>query len=269
VVAQADARALARASNETNHVGNVAPTTQANPYGLPPVTVVIPTRDRGDRVLGTLRSILAGSLAPARVIVADQSKDGSTEAALAPFEADRQVQCVRTTTTGISAALNDGIAQAETELIAITGDDCDVACTWLEELARELAANPATGIVFGTVRPGRDAVDARFTPSYVVSKRATARSMFAKHRVAGTSACMALRKSVWAELGGFDEMLGVGSPLRSAEEVDLTLRALLAGFEVCETPMAEVVHHGDFAHEERGQLIGRNWYGTGAAFAKP
>lgn len=79
---------------------------------------------------------------------------------------------------------------------------------------------------------------------------------------------MALRKSVWRKLGGFDEMLGIGAPLGSAEDTDLTIRALLDGAFVYETPEAAVIHHGFFSWDRQRPLIQRNWYGTGAAFAK-
>ena len=43
---------------------------------------------------------------------------------------------------------------------------------------------------------------------------------------------MGLRRSVWEALGGFDQMFGTGASLHSAEDLDLTLRALLKGHAI-------------------------------------
>ena len=107
-----------------------------------------------------------------------------------------------------------------------------------------------------------------FVPGYVRREAVLARSIRDAHLLGGTSASMALRKSAWQRLRGFDEMLGVGTPLGSAEDTDLTIRALLEGHLVYETPDAVVIHHGFFPWDQRLLLIRRNWYGTGAAFAK-
>jgi GT2 family glycosyltransferase len=234
---------------------------------LPPAAVVIPTRDRGDSAVRTVRSILAGSFSPPMVVVSDQSRDDTTANALAPLLGDPRVRHVRTATSGISAALNRGIEHTACEYIAITGDDCEATSAWLGELVGVLASDSATGVVFSTALPGDGDKAAGFTPSYA-AQNAVARSIRQKHLVTGTSQCMALRRSLWEQLGGFDEMLGVGSPLRSAEETDFTIRALLAGSTARETTRAEVIHHGYYTYGQRRLLLRRNWYGTGAAFVK-
>jgi len=117
------------------------------------------------------------------------------------------------------------------------------------------------------VLPGRDGDPTGFAPAYA-ARDVVARTAREKHLISGTSACMALRRVVWERVGGFDELLGVGGALESAEDADMTIRSLLAGFAVRETPRAAVVHRGWYTYAARRDLIRRNWYGTGAAFAK-
>jgi glycosyltransferase involved in cell wall biosynthesis len=202
------------------------------------------------------------------VRVVDQSENDATEVAVKQVADDSRVKYVRSATVGLSAALNRGIENASGEIIAITGDDCEVHADWLSELTSPFVTDPRIGIVFGSVLPGPHDSSRGFVPAYEQRNAMLACSVREAHLVGGTSASMGLRKSVWDALGGFDEMLGVGSPLRAAEEVDLTMRALLGGFGVYQTPRAAVVHQGFLPWDELRTLIQRNWYGTGAAFAK-
>jgi hypothetical protein len=79
---------------------------------------------------------------------------------------------------------------------------------------------------------------------------------------------MGLKRSVWRDLSGFDEMLGVGAPLRANSEGDLVIRALKRGCFVYETPSVQVIHTGFRTWEEGLSLIPRYWFGTGVMYAK-
>ena len=79
---------------------------------------------------------------------------------------------------------------------------------------------------------------------------------------------MALRKSVWAELGGFDLLLGAGGRFRAGEELDLVIRALEAGHWVYETDRAEVVHWGARQISQKSALAYDYSLGIGAVYLK-
>jgi GT2 family glycosyltransferase len=230
--------------------------------------VVIPTRNRGDSIVRTVRSILLNDCSDLEVIVVDQSDDNGTEISLQPLLSERQFSYIRTTTRGLSAALNVGVALAQAEIIAITNDDCEAHKDWLKELDSAFAIDARIGIVFGNVLPGPHDRSLGFVPAYVRDTELLAWNASEKHNFAGTTACMGVRRSVWQVLGGFDEMFGKGAPLHSAEDLDLTLRALLKGHAVYETPRVSVVHHGFYRQEQRAIIVHQYWYGTGAAFAK-
>jgi GT2 family glycosyltransferase len=232
------------------------------------ITVVIATRERGDRVVSAVASVRANDYPDWELIVVDQSRDDQTEAALRRWSADARIRYLRSPTRGVSHGRNIGIGQARSELVAITDDDCEVSADWLRELAAAFATDERVGIVFGNVLPGPHDPALGFVPAYVRNAPFHGRGMRDKHRVEGMSACMGLRRTVWHALGGFDPLLGVGAPFESAAESDLTIRALLAGYVVYETPDAAVVHHGFRTWEEGRALIRRYWYGTGAMLAK-
>jgi GT2 family glycosyltransferase len=215
-----------------------------------------------------VRSILQGGVLPDVCVVVDQSDGDETRNALRSEIHDPRVRYLRSSGRGLSTGLNEGIAAAGTQIVAITGDDCTVDVQWLQGVRTALDGTPELGVVFGTILPAPHDSDLGFVPSYRPSTSVIARTIAQKDRIGGTSACMAIRTTAWERLAGFDQQLGVGAPLRSAEDADLTLRALGQGIAVSQEPTIAVVHHGFFRWEERGELIWRNWYGTGAAFAK-
>jgi GT2 family glycosyltransferase len=230
--------------------------------------VVIPTLDRPDAMLRCVRSVLAGAVLPDVCIVVDQSDGDETREALQSGVDDPRVRYLRSHGRGLSRALNEGLGATGAEIVGITGDDCTVDVGWLKGVRDAFAATPDLGMVFGTILPTPHDSDLGFVPSYQPATSVIARTIAQKDRIGGTSACMAIRTTAWERLAGFDRQLGVGAPLRSAEDADLTLRALGQGIAVSQEPAIVVVHHGFFPWEERGELIWRNWYGTGAAFAK-
>lgn len=235
---------------------------------VPAITAVIPTRDRGDSVLMPLRTLLENEYPAFEVRIVDQSASDATARVVAPCLSDPRVLYRRTPSQGLSAALNEGVRGVRTELVAITGDDCEVRRDWLERLVAGFSVDRGPAVIFGNVLPGPHDRAVGFVPGSVRSAPVLVRSVRDKYRLSGTSACMAFRRTVWQALDGFDEMLGVGAPLQAGEDTDFVIRALLAGHSVYETPEATVVHHGLVRWDLRARLIHRNWYGTGAAFAK-
>ncbi len=232
------------------------------------IAVVIPTRDRGAAVTRPLDSIRAGSVLPDEIVVVDQSRGTETREALeGPLGLG--VWYVRSERAGIASSLNEGLERTRSVLIAITGDDCEVPPDWIERIVAEFESHPHVGVLFGNILPGAEESEEGFTPSYLRRHRSIARRPREQHRVGGTSACMALRRAVWERVGGFDDMLGVGASFGAAEDADLAFRALEAGYGVMGAPSVRVVHHGLVPWERRTALIERNWYGTGAALAKP
>ena len=235
---------------------------------IPPITVVVSTRNRGDSIVKTVETILSSDYPQFELRVIDQSEDESTEASLLPFVKNPRLQYLRTASRGVSAGRNLGINSARNEFIAVTDDDCEIPQGWLKELAAAFSVDPRIGVIFGNSLPGPHDPSAGFIPSYVRKDSFLARSIYEKHRVEGISACMGLRRSVWQMLGGFDERLGTGTSFRSAEEVDFTIRTLLAGYFVYETPSVAIIHHGFRTREQSLTLIHSYYYGTGAMFAK-
>ena len=232
------------------------------------MTVVLPTRNRGEKVGPAIKSILACEGLKFELHIVDQSDTDSTEKLVRGFHNDSVVRYYRTQTKGISLALNIGISHAHTECIAITGDDCEVPTTWLLDLKSALESSAKAGIVFGNVFAGTHDILHGFIPAYIRTGTRLVNTMTEIHTAGGIGACMGLQRNVWAQLAGFDDLLGTGGRFRSAEELDLSIRALQAGYSIYETDRVSVVHNGFRTWAEANQLTHDYLYGIGAVFGK-
>jgi GT2 family glycosyltransferase len=84
----------------------------------------------------------------------------------------------------------------------------------------------------------------------------------------GTGANFAVRRSAIAGLGGFDPLLGAGSPGRGGEDLDMFLRVILAGGRICYLPSALVWHSHRADTRALGEQVYSYGYGLGAYLAK-
>ena len=225
------------------------------------VSVIIPTRDRPQDLLDTVRSILAGTTLPAEIVVGDQST-GSRASLPAGDGVD--VVHLHLRSIGVSRARNEAIAAARHDVLVFTDDDVLVEPDWLEQLCGALETAPPRTAVTGAVLPATagghvPSVTHRTEPQ-VFEGRPFADPLFSNN--------MALRRSALAEVGLFDERFGAGAVFSNAEDNDLGFRLLEAGYRVQFVPSAVLYHRG----VRRGRALARlDWSygrGQGAYYAK-
>jgi len=231
------------------------------------IAVVLCTRHRPPGVKRALDSILAVQPASGLIVIVDQA-DSSLFDHLQEFDGRPEVLRIHDKGTGLARARNIGTEAAGASIVAYTDDDCTVDPKWLVGLNSAFALAPDVALVFGTTKAADHDREQGTIPSYMVSKNAIHRGLASKPHIEGMGACMAVRIDAWRSVGGFDDRLGAGTPLAAAEENDLSLRLLLAGFEVAETPAAEVLHHGFRDRFDASALMAGYMRGSGAATAK-
>jgi GT2 family glycosyltransferase len=210
----------------------------------PAITCVICTVDRPDTIANAVASVLDGTTRGCEVVVVDQSGDGATRDACARFAGDPRFRYVHSSIRGLSAAYNRGIAEARTDLIAFTDDDCRARADWLESVIGVFGAYPGVDMLYGqTLAPaGHDADDAVIPELPFPEPRIIGRG----HGLAiiGMGANFAIRRRLTELAGGFDEALGGGGPLRSSQDFDFLYRAYRAGALVRLSPEVVVTHYG-------------------------
>ena len=224
----------------------------------PPVSVVIPVRDRAADLRDCLRALEQLDYPSDRleIIVVD---DGSKR----EIPADIKAECVRVIRQaeprGPAAGRNLGAASASGEILAFLDADCMARTEWLRELVPFFGA-PTVGAVGGFV-------DGYYRGGFLDRYEAVFSSLNMGRRVliGGDSAAtlyvptanMLVRREVFQETGGFREGLRVG------EDVDFCWRMRGRGHTLLYVP------HGKVAHRHRhqlGQMLKRRaQYGTSEA----
>ena len=232
------------------------------------MTAVVCTRNRGSMVADAVRSILANDHPDFELIVIDQSTNDVTQAALREFTSSSRLRYVRSPERGLSNARNLGMSLAQSEKVAMTDDDCTVPTDWLTTMERALDVAGPIAIIIGNVFAAPYDRSRGFVPNYTQASNFLAKSVRDKHRIEGMAACMGIRADACRKLNGFDPSLGAGSRFHSADETDIIIRALQAGYRVLETPEVVVTHQGLRTWQEADAIVYNYLYGIGATIAK-
>jgi glycosyltransferase involved in cell wall biosynthesis len=213
--------------------------------------------------------VLANTGCEFEFIVVDQSTDDVTAHEVGRYESDPRLRYIRTSTVGLGTARNIGLRAATTPLVAFTDDDVTVPTDWLEQTQRLFATHERVAVAFYNVTASHHDTDSGFIPTYLRPGTHEVTGMVGKCSALGIGAGMSVRRQPVLELGAFDGLLGAGGRFPSCEDGDVALRALLAGWHVLETDVVSVVHDGYRTWDEGRSLTKRDWYGIGAAYAKP
>jgi len=214
----------------------------ATPAGAPAISFLVNTRNRGAVLLPALQAY--GRMrcrAPWEIVLVDNGSTDETPRLLAEFQARSPVPCqvLREQRPGSSCAKNTGWRAARAPLLAFTDDDCYPAPDFLEQM---LAAFEDAGIGFVA---GRlllyDPTDLPTGIKLDSDRRAyPAGFAFPPGELHGAN--FAFRREVLETIGGFDELIGAGTPW-PFEDVDAAMRASLAGFAGCYDPRPTIFHH--------------------------
>lgn len=260
---EAGRRALVQHLSRTGFAGTVERTPLTPHYRIRPalpdpaphVTIIIPTRDHPALLERCIRSITSLTAYPSYdILIVD---NGSTDpAALAHLDTLRARPDVGVLLDprpfNFSAINNLAVRAARGSILALVNDDIEVISPgWLREMAswaahREIGCvgaklyYPDDTIQHAGVILGIGGVAGHSHKRYPRGHRGYfCRLMELQNVSAVTAACLVVRKSVYEEVGGFDEdHLAV-----AFNDVDFCLRVGAAGYSCVWTPHAELYHH--------------------------
>ena len=225
------------------------------PQPEPKVTIIIPTRNKADLLKQCVESILNKTDYPNyRLLIVDNDSDESeTIHYIATLCDDDRANLLKVPGSfNYSKIVNRGVAEVESELIVLLNNDTEIINSdWLRELSSH-ALRPEIGIVGARLWYPNDTLQhagiilgmggvaghiSRGLPKN--NSDYFGRTCVIQNFSAVTGACIAMRKSVFHELGGMDEN---HLPV-TFNDIDLCLKAQANGFAIAWTPYADLYHH--------------------------
>ncbi len=193
------------------------------------VSVIIPTRNRETELKTCLKELEKQTRKPNQILVISESDSKekfnveSTEIEFNYLYFDKRI--------GPSALRNIGIQKSSGEIIVFLDDDAIPHPDFIEHILQPFE-DPQVGIIRGNVKT-TNSISKHFAPHYNLGEQfieISPRLMLL--------CCMAVRRNILEELGGFNEAIPYGH-----EEADLCYRASNYGHSSFYAPKAIVQHN--------------------------
>lgn len=217
-------------------------------------SLIVATRGRVRELDELFASLVAQGREDFEVIVVDQNDDARLAETITRYVQRLPLYWQRSEVLNANHARNLGLRAARGGIVGFPDDDCTLPPGVLDQVDQAFshdirlqvltgpAASPAGGLGSGRWRADAGAITEENVWTSVIEFN------------------LFLRRGTSLALGGFDERLGPGTPLGSAEGNDLVLRALRAGHKAMYDPELRIVHPDKRLTPEaakRAELYGR------------
>ena len=193
------------------------------------VSVVITTLGSRESLLRCVRAVAGGSVAPAEIVIVDQSRDHDLVDACVSAAAAVTVVAVRLPPDGLSAARNAALAIVRQPIVAVTDDDCEPDHDWLAAATSALEDEPRLVGVCGPVLPLPDPSGTLVPVSSRTSQISETFEQALEPWRVGSGGNLVVRTEALRAVRGYDERLGAGSAGGAGEDVDVLHRLLRRG----------------------------------------
>lgn len=258
------------ATTSTTHPTDQA-TTPSNPVKLA-ISAIICTRDRPAMIVQAVESIAMQEYPNFEVILIDQSASEDTRRLIEPLaERYPHIRYFHVDVVGHSRAYNAAVEHATGTILAFTDDDCIADSNWLTSIEQGFQCDPSVALLYGQVLAADDFKNS-LAGRGVIPELPIRKRRYLNHRegfeVFGMGANFAVLQSVCQEIGGFDEVLGLGAPLKCANDFDFAFRVFRSNYTILLEPDAIVYHYGVRAYPLWPQTLKTYGHGDGAFYMK-
>jgi len=240
----------------------------------PAVSVIVTTCADALALRRAITSILETGYEPLEIIVVEnRPPEASTRTVVEELFAGQRVRYLEEPRRGLSWARNAGLAHAGGEIVAFTDDDVVVDPGWIESAVATFAGPEQAACVTGRILPL-----ALKTPPQVLFDQLAAFDKGQERRVfhlpesrvadplfpwvaghVGSGANLFVRRDVVLGMGGFDSVLGAGTPTMGGEDLDLFIRLAHGGDTIVYEPAVTLSHD----HPDRAEELRRHAYHYG------
>ena len=234
---------------------------------LPASSLIICSRDRPQLLLETVESILHGEDVPTEMIIIDQTIEPHPELSKMTTNRSCEIRYIHARMAGVSASRNLGIRSSRYGVLILIDDDMLVEPDWFGNLLKAVIKAGPCSVVTGQVLAGKSEVPGGKAPSIKTDQHpAVYKGRIGKDVL--YTGNMGAYRSVFDQVGVFDERLGPGTSFPAAEDNDLGYRLLEHGYTIGYVPEAMVYHR---AWRSRDESLSLDWHygvGRGAYYAK-
>lgn len=223
--------------------------------GMPLVSIIIPNKDHSEDLDKCLSSIKEKTTYENYEILVVENNSTEQETFSYYKEMEQRYPKCRLLTWkdefNYAAINNYAVQEAKGEYILFLNNDVElIAENWIEEMLG-ICQRPEVGMVGAKLYFPDETIQhagvilglggvaghifsgvSRYEPSYV------GRAIMPQNLSAVTAACMLMRKTVFHEVGGFDEAFRV-----AFNDVDLCMKTTQAGYQIVYCPYAELYHY--------------------------
>ena len=195
------------------------------------ISLIMGTLNREELAVRAIKSVLSQTYTDWEIIVVDQSKESYTSSILVENEKVIHIKCDK---KGLSRARNTGIKMARGEIIGLMDDDAVYCNNALSKVNSIFESEPGLMMLAGRI------IDFNTEPNNYGVKKYISFSNFMNGICVSPS--IFIRKKFF-ENEEFDENLGVGCYLGSAEESDVVARILEKNYKAQYDDSVIVYHH--------------------------
>lgn len=213
-----------------------------------------------EKTLAAFQSVRVPSGLSVELIVVDNgSVDNTAEVIRNGKHPCMEILLVRESQPGKSRALNTALTTARGEVFLFTDDDIEPAVDWLEKMSKPLLERRCEAVT-GRILLAESLQRAWFTPMHEVWLAFVREPASYSPELIGAS--MGIHRSVFDQIGNFDEELGPGAS-GFGEETLLWRQMKEAGLRVLPVMETYVVHY-----PESSRLSRASWLVAAARFGR-
>jgi GT2 family glycosyltransferase len=237
------------------------------------MSIIVATHNRCESVrmfLSNLKNLCLPGALECEVLMVDNNSTDATKQVVTDYAVSRNpaVRYLFEQRQGKSSALNTGIREAEGDILAFTDDDCVPDQYWIASIVKEFREDPSLSVLGGRVELyNKNDISHSISLSKKRIHICHHREIFLQPKIMGGN--MVFRRIVFNGLSGFDTLLGPGTKMRAAEDLDILWRLYKKQFKMVYSPDVLVFHnHGRKTQAEDNALTRAYGIGRGAVYCK-
>lgn len=235
------------------------------------ISVIIATYNRMDKLkilLKSIESLETDKDQIREIIIVDNNSTDDTKEIVKHYlqTSYHDIRYIFEGKQGNNYARNKALAEAKGEVLAFTDDDCIPDSKWLRQIGKKFESEPALACLGGRVEL-YDKNDRAITIR-TMNQETTVKS--AKQLYGIIIGCnMAIRRTVFEDIGNFDPAFGPGSKIGSGGDSEFLYRAYKRGLLIKYYPEIIVYHNHGRKTDAEVQALGKRYVrGRGGFYCK-